>query len=62
MFGAGGVPRYQHGEGWYFMLKNAAKAGYYESIEAVSKASAAEVWGLMLDDSKDQSQPKPKTA
>jgi len=62
MFGKGGTPRYEHGEGWYYMQKNAAKAGYYPSIEAVSKAAAAEVWGLMLDDAKDQSETKTKTA
>lgn len=61
MFGKGGTPRYEHGEGWYYMLKNAAKAGYYPSIDAVGKAAAAEVWGLMLDDAKDQKETKPKT-
>lgn len=50
MFGEGGKPIYEHGEGWYYMLGNAVKAGYYKSLVDVSQANAAEVWGWMRND------------
>jgi hypothetical protein len=50
MFGEGGKPIYEHGEGWFYMLGNPVKAGYYASLDAVYESNAVEVWGWMKND------------
>jgi hypothetical protein len=50
MFGEGGKPIYEDGEGWYFMLGNAVKAGFYTNLADVYTANAAEVWGWMRNE------------
>lgn len=53
MFGKGGEPRYQNGEGWYFSLKNMAAKGYFSSILEAENTTAEKVWDLMMDDAFD---------
>jgi hypothetical protein len=50
MFGKGGKPIYEHGEGWYYMLGMVVKAGYYKSVNEVYEAPAVEVWGWMRNE------------